>query len=81
LVFIKQKVTKSIFKKKTKTETSSNRPVSVRFGFFGTELVQTGLDWFFQFGSVFSGLGSVRLGFFYFRFIKPKPNRSVFAKF
>jgi hypothetical protein len=64
-VFIK-KVTKPKFKKKT--ETGSNRPVSVWFGFLGQKLVQTGLAWFFRFGSVFSsiffGLGLV----WFFRF-------------
>jgi len=42
-----------------KTETGSNRPGSVRFGFLGQKPVQTGLAWFFsglvQFG--FSVLG------------------------
>jgi hypothetical protein len=64
-VFIK-KVTKPKFKKKT--ETGSNRPVSVWFGFLGQKLVQTGLAWFFRFGLVFSsiffGLGLV----WFFRF-------------
>jgi len=41
-------------KKKQKTKTGSNRPVLVRFGFFGQKPVQTGLTWFFQFCSVFS---------------------------
>jgi hypothetical protein len=69
----------SFFKK---TETGSNRPVSVRFGFLGQKLVRTGLGRFFRFGSVFFvwlgffGLGSVRFGFFGFRLIKPKPNRT-----
>jgi hypothetical protein len=48
---------------KKKTETGSNRPVSVRFGFLGQKPVQTGLARFFRFW----------LGFFlFFRF------RSVF---
>jgi hypothetical protein len=34
-----------------------------------------------RFGSIFSGFSSVRLGFFSFRLIKPKPNRLVFKKF
>jgi hypothetical protein len=74
LVFIKQKVTKSIFKKKI----PKPKPVQTgrfRFGsvFLGQKPVQTGLDRFFQFGSVFSvwlgffpvfsGLGSVRFGY------------------
>ena len=50
----KKKVTKPEFKKKT--ETGSNPPVSVRFGFLGQKPVQTNLAWFFWFGSVFSGL-------------------------
>jgi hypothetical protein len=49
LVFIKKKVTKTGFLKKT--ETSSNRPVSVRFGYFGEK---TGSN---HFGSVFSVSG------------------------
>jgi hypothetical protein len=62
-----------------KTETDSNRPVSVWF--FRTKPVQTSFARFFQFGlvfcrfgSVFFGLGSVRFGFFSFRLIKLKPN-------
>jgi len=68
-VFIKKKkVTKLNLKKnKTKTKTSLNRPVLVRFGFLGKKPVQTGfglvfLVWLglarfffrFGFGSVFS---------------------------
>jgi hypothetical protein len=59
---------------KKKTETESNRPVSVRFGFLGQKPVQTSLARFFRFwlgflgfGSVFPvwlGFGSVWLGFF-----------------
>jgi len=80
----------SFFFKKTKT--GSNRPVSLRFGFLGQKLAQTGLAWFFglaQFLSglarfffpVFSGLGSVR--FFRFQAYKTEtePNWSVFSKF
>jgi hypothetical protein len=40
--FLSKKNNQTEFKKK-KTETSSNQPVSVRFGFFGQKLVQTGL--------------------------------------
>jgi hypothetical protein len=65
LVFI-QKNNQTEFKKKT--ETGSNRPVSVRFGFFGQKPVQTSLARFFpvwlgffsvwvRFGSVFLVLG------------------------
>jgi len=50
--FLSKKVTKLKFKKKkNRTETGSNRPVSVRFGsvwFFWTKPVQTGLAWFFS---------------------------------
>ena len=86
--FLSKKVikSKSFFKK---TETGSNRPVSVQFGFLGQKPVQTGLARFFRFGSVsrfwlgffwsgsvfsgFFGFGSVRFGFL---LIKPKPNRT-----
>ena len=71
-----------------KTETGSNRPVSVRFGFLGQKPVQTGLVrfsrfWlgFSRFGLVFSGffcLGSVR--FFAYK-TETEPNRPVFSKF
>jgi len=64
LVFIK-KVTKPNFFKK-KTETGSNRPVSVWF--FGKKTDSN------RFGSVF-----FRFVFFGFRLIKP--NRLVFSKF
>ena len=93
-VFIKKSnQTEFFFEKKNRnrTETGSNQPVSVRFGFLGKKLVQTGLArffsvWlgFFGFGSVFFrffvGFGSVRLSFL---FIKPKPNRTgrFFQKF
>jgi hypothetical protein len=62
--FLSKKVTKPNLKKK-KTETGSNRPVSVRF--FRAKPVQTSLARFFWFGSVFFGFfgsGSVR----FFRF-------------
>ena len=72
-----------------KTETGSNRPVSVRFGFLGQKPVQTGLARFFRFWLGFFGLarffqvwlgffglGSVRLGFLGFLLIKLKPNRT-----
>jgi hypothetical protein len=64
--FYQKIVTKPKFKKKT--ETGSNRPVSVRFGsvFLGQKPVQTVLARFFRFGSVFFPVffGSVRFGFF-----------------
>jgi len=40
--FLSKKITKLNFLKK-KTETGSNRPVSVRFGFFGKKPVQISL--------------------------------------
>jgi hypothetical protein len=86
LVFInKKKVTKLKFKKK-KTEIGSNRPVSVRFGFLGQKPVQTGLAWFFRFGSVFSVLARFfRFGSVFFRFFAYKTetelNQPVFLKF
>jgi len=51
-VFIKKSNQTEFFKKKNqnRTETSSNRPVSVRFGFLEQKPVQTG---FARFGSVF----------------------------
>jgi hypothetical protein len=77
-VFIKKIIKLKFFF--TKNKTSSNRPVSVRFDFFGQKPVWLGLAsvffWFFLFG-----FGSVRFGFFDFRLIKSKPNQSVFSKF
>jgi len=76
--FLSKKVTKpKLFffwkKNRNRTETGSNRPGSVRFGFLGQKPVQTGLArffrfWlgFFRFGSVFSvwlGFGSFFSGF------------------
>jgi hypothetical protein len=62
-------------KNRNRTETGSNRSVSVRFGFLGQKPVQTGLARFSGFCSVFS----VWLGFFglarFFRF------GSVLARF
>jgi hypothetical protein len=55
LIFIK-KINKLKFILK-KTETGSNRPVSVWFGFLGQKLVQTGLARFFRVGSVFFRFG------------------------
>ena len=92
-VFIKKNNQTEIFFLKKKTETESNRSVSVRFF-----RAKTGLARFFQFwldflgfGSVFSGFGSVWLGFFvgfgsvrFFRFFayktKTEPNRPVFFR-
>ena len=73
--FLSKTITKPKFKKKTKT--GSNRPVSVRFGFLGQKPVLLGFSvWlvFFRFGSVF--LVWIRFGFFSFRLIKPKQNRT-----
>jgi len=63
VLFLSKKVTKPKFFFKKKTETRSNRPVSVRFGFLWKKPVQTGLarfflvlarfSRFFRFGSVF----------------------------
>ena len=70
LVFIKKKITKPNFFFK-KTETGSNRPVSVRF--FRTKTGSTGLAQFFclaRFFPVWLGffpLGSI-LAWFFFRF-------------
>jgi hypothetical protein len=60
-VFIKKSNQIEFFFKKT--ETGSNQPVSVRFGFLGKKPVQTGLLGFpvwLGFGSVFFGFGLVR---------------------
>jgi hypothetical protein len=75
----KKKVIKSKnFLKKNLTETGSNRPVSVRFGFLGKNRLKPVWLGFSGFGSVyfwfFVGFGSVRFGCFGFLLIKPKPN-------
>jgi hypothetical protein len=83
--FYQKKVTKLKFKKKTKI--GSNRPISVRFGFFITKSFKPvwlgflDLARLFRFGSVFSSLAQffsvwVRFGFFGFRLIKSNPNRT-----
>jgi hypothetical protein len=74
-VFIKKQVTKPNFFKK-KTETGSNRPVSVRFGFFRQKPVWLGFFNLALFFLVFSGLGSV--WFFWFQAYKTgtEPNRT-----
>jgi hypothetical protein len=64
-------------KNRNRTETGSNRPVSVRFGFLGQKPVQTGLTRFFVLARFFF----VRFGFFSFRLIKPKPNRTELVGF
>jgi hypothetical protein len=95
--FLSKKITKPNFlKKKPKSNRNLFKPTgfgSVRFGFLEQKPVQTGLAWFFWFGSVwlgffwfdlvfflvFFGSGSVQFGFFGSRL--KKPNRSVFSKF
>jgi hypothetical protein len=73
-VFIKKITKPNLKKKQNRTETGSNRLVSVRFGFLEQKPVQTGLTRVFRFGSVFFGLarffrfGSVFSGFFPFGF-------------
>jgi len=47
--------------------------------FIGQKSVQTGLAWFFWFGSVFSSLGSVR--FFRFQAYKTETEPVSFFKF
>ena len=62
--FLSKKVTKSNFflkKNRNQTETGSNRPVSVRFGFSGQKPVQTGLARFSRF---WLGFFRFWLGFF-----------------
>ena len=81
-VFINKSNQTEIFFFEKKTETGSNRPVSVRF-FYGKNRFKPVWLGFLGFGSVFSvWLGffsgflsvSVRFGFFGFLLIKPKPN-------
>jgi len=77
----------SVFIKKiNQTKTDSNRLILVELGsvFLEQKPVQTSFgSVFFRFGSVFFWFFSiwVQFGFFSFRLIKPKPNRSVFLKF
>ena len=78
----KNNQTEFFFKNQNRTETGSNRPVSVQFGFLGQKPVQTGLTRFSEFWlGFFSGFGSVWFGFFSFLLIKPKPNRTEPAGF
>jgi hypothetical protein len=49
-----------------KTETGSNRPVSVWFGFLGKKPVQTGLARFFRFWLGFLGFSGLARFFFGF---------------
>jgi hypothetical protein len=56
--FLLKKSNQTIFfKKKTKTEPKPVQTDRFRFGFFGQKPVQTGLVWFFWFGSVFFRFG------------------------
>jgi hypothetical protein len=75
LIFIEKSNQNEFFVKKNqnRTETGSNRPVSVWFGFLGQKPVQTGLTRFFPF---FVGFGSVP----FFGFLLIKPNRPGFSK-
>jgi hypothetical protein len=54
-------ITKPKFKKKNQTETGSNRPVSVRFGFLGQKPVWLG---FFSLTLFWLGFFPIWLGFF-----------------
>jgi hypothetical protein len=67
--FLSKKLTKLKFFLK-KTETGSNRPVSVRFGFLGQKPIQTGLVRFVsglaRFSRFWLGLFPIWLGFLYF---------------
>jgi len=56
------------------TETGSNRPISVRYGFLGQKLILLG---FFDLAQLFS----IWIRFFQFQAYKTEPNRSVFSKF
>jgi hypothetical protein len=60
-----------------KTKTGSNRPVSVRLGFLGQKLVQTGLARLFPVWLGFFPV-LVRFGFFGFRLIKPNQTSRFF---
>jgi hypothetical protein len=73
-VFIKKNIQTEFFFKK-KTETCLNQPVLVRFGFLEQKPVQTGLARFFSGLAWFFSVW-VRFGFFSFRLIKLKPNRT-----
>jgi hypothetical protein len=55
-------------KNRNRTETGSNRPVSVRFGFLGKKPVQIGLARFFRF---WLGFFQFWLGFFWFGSVFP----------
>jgi hypothetical protein len=70
LVFIKKKVTKTSFFFLKKNQ-NRFKPTGFRSVILGKQPVQTDRLGFFQFGSIFLGLGLVWFGFFGFRFIKP----------
>ena len=84
LIFIKKNNQTELFFLKKKTETGSNRPVSVRFGFFREKTGSNRFDSIFLvLARFFSGFlsVSVRFGFFGFLLIKPKPNRTEPTRF
>jgi hypothetical protein len=89
---IKKQIEFFFLKKQNRTETSSNRLVSVQFGFLGQNRFKPAWLGFFSLAWFLAGLarfifwfffsfGSFRFGFFGFRLIKPKPNWPVFLKF
>jgi len=66
-VFIKKSNQTEFFLKKTETEPKPVQTYRFRFGFLEQKPVQTGLAWFFWFGSVFFWFGSVFFRFFLVR--------------
>jgi hypothetical protein len=70
--------------KKNLTETGSNRPVSIRFGFLGKNRLKPVWLGFSGFGSVyfwfFVGFGSVRLFWFFAYKTETELNQPVFSK-
>ena len=70
LVFIKKNNQTDFFFKNR----NQFKPTGFRFGFLGQNRFKPVLLGFFRFVSVFFGLGW--FGFFGFRLIKPKPNRT-----
>jgi hypothetical protein len=69
--FYQKKITKPIFFLKNRNQF---KPTGFRFGFSGRNRFKPVLLGFFRFVSVFFGLGW--FGFFSFRLIKPKLNRT-----
>jgi len=77
--FYKNKLIK-LKKNRNQTETGSNRPVLVLFGFFEQNPVKTDLArFFFRFFQF--RFGSVRFGFFSFKLIKPNRTGWFFQNF